>query len=527
MPEKAAMVTIYFFYGLAFFTLGVSLFVRDVPEGIRELRTGLRWLALFALVHSANEWLVMAKLAGMIGADEYSDYAIALVGGASFAALLAAGLFLTQSLGIWNRRAAMLIPVATTIIWLAFLLVNVESRWHLVAGDIATRWLMGAPGAFLAAIGLFLQSRALIRAGEEKLDNVPSFKISLKPLRFGLLIAAASLAAYGLLTIPGSTGNFPPADVLNADMFKQIFGFPIQVLRGLAAVLMAAAIVFSLSQFHKIERMDMERQVQDRTRRLLINEEKLLQAVSQVNQANRAKSEFLAAMSHELRTPLNAVIGFSELIENQTFGPVGNDKYREYAADIRGAGEHLLDLINDILDLAKIEAGNEELHEEEIDIEELLRSVLVLLRERAARQKVRLTPDIQEYLPLIRADLRKLKQILLNLLTNAVKFSNPDGEVTVKVCVSTDGFLVQVIDTGIGIAAEDIPKALSQFGQVDKDASHNQEGTGLGLPLTKALVELHGGSLDLQSRLKVGTTVSVRFPSERTIVSPLPLRAQN
>lgn len=308
-----------------------------------------------------------------------------------------------------------------------------------------------------------------------------------------------------------------PANVLNADMFRQAFGFPIQIARGLAAAVMAASMVMSLRQFQKIDRMDLEAQVQDRTRRLLINEKKLLMALKDVERADQAKSSFLATMSHELRTPLNAVIGFSEVLSSQAFGPIGNDKYREYSEHIHGAGEHLLDLINDILDLAKVESGNEELQEEDVDIGELLHSVVILVTGRAAQQRIRLKSDIQEDLPLFRADLRKLKQILVNLMTNAVKFSKPGGEVMLKVWRSTDGFVFQVIDNGIGIAAEDIPKALSQFGQVDREANKNQEGTGLGLPLTKALVELHGGSLDLQSRLDIGTTITVRFPAARIV----------
>ena len=233
--------------------------------------------------------------------------------------------------------------------------------------------------------------------------------------------------------------------------------------------------------------------------------------------ASRAKSEFLAAMSHELRTPLNAVIGFSEMISSQTFGPVGNDKYREYAEDIRGAGTHLLDLVSDILDLAKIESGTEELHEEEADIEKLLHSVLSLVKSRAAEKEIQIKPVIPEDLPLIRADSRKLKQIMVNLMSNAIKFTDPGGEVTLKVWHSKDGFAFQIIDTGIGIAPENIPKALSQFGQVDRGIGRTHEGTGLGLPLAKALVQSHGGSLDLQSRLEEGTTVTVRLPSMRTI----------
>ena len=169
--------------------------------------------------------------------------------------------------------------------------------------------------------------------------------------------------------------------------------------------------------------------------------------------------------------------------------------------------------------LAKVESGTEELLEEEVDIESLLRSVVSLVSGRAAKKKIQINQEIGEKSPLILADRRKLKQILVNLLSNAIKFTDPGGQVTLKVWHSPDGFVFQVIDNGIGIAAENIPHALSRFGQVERHLNRNQEGTGLGLPLSKKLVELHGGSLDLQSLLEVGTTVTVRFPSHRSIES--------
>jgi signal transduction histidine kinase len=239
-------------------------------------------------------------------------------------------------------------------------------------------------------------------------------------------------------------------------------------------------------------------------------------ARDQAESANRAKSEFLANMSHELRTPLNAVIGFSELIRDVALGPIGNDKYREYASDIHGSGEHLLDLINDILDLSKIESGAEELNEEDIDLPDLADSVIRLVRQRAHKDDIALAVEVADGLPRLRADQRKLRQILVNLLTNAVKFTEPGGGVTLRVWVSSEGgHLIQVTDTGIGIAPEEIPKALSQFGRVASSLGRDREGSGLGLPLTKALVELHGGSLDLQSEIGAGTTVTVRFPANR------------
>jgi signal transduction histidine kinase len=241
-------------------------------------------------------------------------------------------------------------------------------------------------------------------------------------------------------------------------------------------------------------------------------------ASEQAMTANRAKSEFLAAMSHELRTPLNAIIGFSDIIKNENFGPVGSVKYRGYAEDINVSGQHLLELINDILDLSKVESGAEELHEEDVVVPKVAYSVLNLVKQRAEKGGVELELDLAEDLPLLRADRRKLTQILLNLMSNAVKFNRVGGKVTLRARLSpNDGYLLEVVDTGVGMAPEDIPKALSQFGQVDRNLDHQLEGTGLGLTLTQAFTEMHQGSLDLQSELDVGTTVRVRFPAERTV----------
>ncbi len=243
-------------------------------------------------------------------------------------------------------------------------------------------------------------------------------------------------------------------------------------------------------------------------------------ARDQAEAANRAKSEFLANMSHELRTPLNAIIGFSEIIQSETFGPVGSVKYRSYAEDINESGQHLLSLINDILDLSKVESGLDELYEEDIEIPALIESVLRLVRQRGEDGGLALDLDFPDDLPLLRGDERKLKQILANLMTNAIKFTGAGGKVTLRVrCRADSGFVFRIIDTGIGIAAEDIPKALSRFGQVDGDLNRQYEGTGLGLPLTKALVELHGGCFDLQSQAGIGTAATVCFPATRIIRS--------
>ena len=260
--------------------------------------------------------------------------------------------------------------------------------------------------------------------------------------------------------------------------------------------------------------------LEDQSRRLEESAQNLVQARDQADAANRAKSEFLASMSHELRTPLNAIIGFSQIIKDETFGPVGSFQYREYLQDIHASGQHLLGLINDILDLSKIESGTDKLDEDKIEILEIIRSALKLVGHRASKGGIEIELELADQLPALRADERKLKQILVNLLTNAIKFTDAGGEVTLRAwCRPDGGHVFQIVDTGIGIAPEDIPKALSRFGQVASDLNRKYEGTGLGLPLTKALVELHGGLLDLQSEPGVGTTVTVRFPAERIIAS--------
>ncbi len=256
--------------------------------------------------------------------------------------------------------------------------------------------------------------------------------------------------------------------------------------------------------------------------------EDLAVARDQAEDANRTKSKFLANMSHELRTPLNAIIGFAELIGGEMFGPVGNDSYREYAIDIRESGRHLLGLITDILDLSKFQSGSDELHEENIEIAEIVRSVRWLITARARDGKVELVTKLADDLPMLCADSLKLKQILINLLSNAIKFADTGGKVTLKAwCSANGGYVFQVIDTGIGIALEDIPKTLLPFQQIDNRLNRKYEGTGLGLPLAKSLAEMHGGSLDLQSQVGVGTTVTVRFPAERIIHSPRDTEAMN
>ncbi len=256
---------------------------------------------------------------------------------------------------------------------------------------------------------------------------------------------------------------------------------------------------------------------------LQASEQDLREARDQALRAAETKSHFLANMSHELRTPLNAILGFSETIKDQTFGPVGSSQYRDYAADIHRSGEHLLGIINNILDLSKIESGVVELCEEPLDIETVTDVVMKLLRHRADAADVSLVANLSGHTPPIYADAIRIRQILINIVANAIKFTEPGGSVTLTCsCNPERGHVFQVSDTGIGIANKDIPLALSVFGQVKNPLVHEHGGTGLGLPLSKKLAELHGGTLQLESVVGVGTTVTITFPPNRVVGTSIP-----
>ncbi len=245
-------------------------------------------------------------------------------------------------------------------------------------------------------------------------------------------------------------------------------------------------------------------------------EDALRIAKEEAEAANRGKSEFLAHMSHELRTPLNSIIGFSEILEQESFGPLGHPSYRGYAHDVHESGKHLLRIINDILDLSKIGVGKLALNEMPIDPREAIESCIRIVRERADSGGLDLTTDIAPDLPTLNADERLVKQMLLNLLSNAIKFTLRGGSIRV-VCRADEqnAITIQVIDTGIGIA--NIERALQPFEQIDSALSRKYQGTGLGLPLARSMCELHGGTFAIESIVGQGTTVTVRFPPERSL----------
>ncbi len=243
----------------------------------------------------------------------------------------------------------------------------------------------------------------------------------------------------------------------------------------------------------------------------------LMEAKIQSDMASRAKTEFIANMSHELRTPLNAIIGFSEIMKNEVLGPLGQEVYKEYAKDINESGTGLLKIINEILDISKIESGNKEINESEFLLSEVVETCLDLYSSRVKEKNIMIINQANNY-PVIIGEALSIKQVLGNVYSNAIKYTPDGGRITIFTNYDMDGtFRLSITDTGVGMSHSEVSKALSPFGQLDNDLDRSSSGTGLGLPLSKAIMDVHGGRLEIMSEKSIGTTVTLVFPSERVI----------
>ncbi|MEI6730401.1 MAG: HAMP domain-containing sensor histidine kinase, partial [Pseudomonadota bacterium] len=267
-------------------------------------------------------------------------------------------------------------------------------------------------------------------------------------------------------------------------------------------------------------------EIQQRDRKLLKQNEELSRAKDAAEGADRAKSQFLANISHELRTPLNAIIGFSEVITKQPYGTIGNVKYLEYANDIHHSGCHLLDIINDIIDLSKAESGKLKIVFEEFNISKAINKCVSVMAKRLQDKNITLDVEIDDSSANLVADRLRFIQIVLNLLSNSVKFSPDNGKILIKVHSEkrfgmTTDYIVSVKDNGIGMAKDNISRVFNSFEQVDGDLNRRYEGTGLGLPISKKLMELHHGNISINSEIGIGTEVTLHFISNPTYISSL------
>lgn len=404
-----------------------------------------------------------------------------------------------------------LFAVVTVLPWVPYewitageqseLLGNAENRLELLAVVYAERVADGAePGPGQAAPGWLRNvphtaevqfSTRAMPAGGMQGSSQP-----LKPVAFrrnGQIGADVEIPSRGLI----ATASQSEADALATWRERGNFGLVVLVFRTIAAILIGLILFYGIRS-------------REKTRAELIRTQQL--ALS----ATRAKTEFLARMSHELRTPLNAIIGFSEAIKLAIFGPI-ESRYREYGAHIHASGAHLLRLVNDVLDVSKLEAGRFELEESEIDLVELIESTMRLIQRQAETAGVKILRSGDPVLPRVSGDARRLQQAILNLLSNAVKFTPRGGDVRVAVQEAGGGILIRISDTGVGIPEDQIPVALEPFRQVNAPVRAQASGTGLGLPIARDLVELHGGKLTIESVVDQGTTVSIQLPAARIL----------
>ncbi len=327
-----------------------------------------------------------------------------------------------------------------------------------------------------------------------------------------ITVGGIGIGSLAVLTsyLPAFYAFFVPVMVPLAAMFFWQGGEFAPVLGTMVAALGGASVVLA----HVLNRMQTRALALRYENRGLIGT--LGDAAEAAHSADMAKSAFLASIGHELRTPLNAILGFSEILKDEMFGDMGHPQYRDYARLVHSSAEHLLSIINEILDIAKAEGGKLELEEQTVDPGRVIAICVSLIAARAGAKAPQVNIDIPPGLPRLRADPRRLKQILLNLVSNAVKFTPESGRIDIAAKMERGGGMaITVRDTGAGMTAGDIRRATQLFAQNDAELARKFAGAGVGLPLTKALVELHGGSLEIESRTGAGTLVTVRFPKER------------
>jgi signal transduction histidine kinase len=390
-----------------------------------------------------------------------------------------------SSVGLYRQRRKRMWPVPVTVSRSALMRTTANA---LVAGLL---WAVAVVYAFPSGI-LVLQLFIIFVVGG--LSAGATSSMAAQPVACLAFMTPPVAAALTLLAIePGSVAH------------------AMAIMSVLYVIALVTGVFAGFSSFVEIVRARFEsRSLENRL---------LKESLAESDRSNRAKSRFLANMSHELRTPLNAVIGFSEVIRDQTLGADAVVQYRDYAGHIHEAGEHLLRIINDVLDISKIEAGKLELHEGEVDVAEAVDAAVRFVRQAAAEGGLTIVTAVPDDLPMLLADELRVKQILLNLMSNAVKFTHPRGTVTIGAGPRAEGMALWVRDTGIGMSSEEVVTAAEPFRQAEHALSRAHQGAGLGLSLVEGFARLHGGSMEIVSAPAQGTTVTVIFPAKRIVPS--------
>jgi len=508
------MTLLFFVYGLAFFALGLVLLTRRPPTLISTLKPTHLMVGLFALLHAVSEWLVMGKLiSGNTGQIDFQSLAI-IVGGVSFVFLGVAARGMVMLAWPIHKMMVGAFVLVGSIAWFVISGLAIAGKMEFVHADVVARWLLGGPSAIIIGFALITitRDRSLLNDSVDLSVRVENREINqaFQALAFsGILIGL-----YGLTTFFGAKLDVFPFAVINLDTFALYLGFEPPLLRTILTVLLLMSFLRFVTRFSEFERRGMESEIASRTRDLVKANHQLGEAYRNLEDANATKSMFLATMSHELRTPLNAILGFSDILAEQYFGPPGSGKYREYAKDIRNSGEHLLELINDLLDISAIEAGKRELNIDEISMEDLIGECCRVVHEKAKSKGMTISVDLAHDSRSLRADSRGIKQILLNLLSNAIKYTQEDGEIVISTEKSRTHFCLTIRDDGIGMTPEQVDAARNPYIRGVNDPLLADKGWGLGLSIVSSLVEIHAGELDIRSETGKGTKVLVRFPLE-------------
>jgi signal transduction histidine kinase len=463
------------------------------------------WLSAAGVVFGSGIWgthfiAMLAYRAGLpVGYDVTLTVVSVVVACAASAAGFAVALYRRPLIG--GALAGMAIG-AMHYVGMAAVRIPALAEWN--AGYVIASILVGV---VLCAVGL----------------NVALRRTDLRSLAAGSALLTVAIVAMHFTGMSAVTFHPDPA-IAVPDVTMDPVSLAIAV-GAVGIMIVALGLMGAIVDYHLAQRATGEAErlrvyiaeLEATKKSLEATSEDLSGALVAAEAANEAKAQFLASMSHELRTPLNAVIGFSDFLVMEAFGPIGNPRYKEYVKDIRDSGTLLLSLINDILDLSRLDAGQMSLKDDELDLGELIGEASRMVRMQARDAGVAVSEQVEHSLPHVRGDGRRVLQVLLNLLSNAIKFTPAGGSVRIEAFIRGDEVTASVSDTGIGIAAADIPKALERFGQVDSRLSRKYQGAGLGLPLSRQLMLLHGGRLTLESKVNCGTTATIAFPAERMI----------